>query len=315
MRKLLIAAAALLLPVLPATSSEVVEIGPFQIHDSFWMSLHQTLIADAGGFADLDRSVLSQQESGVWDDAVRSYRDAAPGRSMYFERPMMITSDLLTQVADDASILGVDPPMAEVLLTAAPIYRKHWWASHTKANAFFIARVSGMLDESAEELIAAHEAVYGESWPDRIRVYVTPYGGSLGAYSMGGKEGGWIVTVSSLDRGHYGLGALEVIFHEASHSIVHPRHGTVAAALKMAAGEGREPPRDLWHAILFATTSELVRRYLEERGIEYTPFAEDLLTRAWPQYRVPIETHWYPYLDGQGTLESAIANVVGAIEK
>jgi hypothetical protein len=42
--------------------------------------------------------------------------------------------------------------------------------------------------------------------------------------------------------------------------------------------------------------------------------ADDLLTRAWPQHREPIETFWYPYLDGNGTLENAVANVVRAIE-
>lgn len=305
--------AAALCLALPATSSETIEIGPFEIHNSFWVSLHQTLLAEAGGYDDLDLSVLSQPEADAWNAAVEAYRDAVDRGSPHWAPPMIATSDALTQVADDASILGVDPPMADALESVADIYRKHWWNAHSKANSFFISLVSGMLEESAAELIGAHESVYGETWPGRIRVYVAPYGGALGAYTMEGDLGGWIATVSSLDSGHHGLEALEIIFHESSHSIVHPRSGTVSEALRMAAGEGNEPPRDLWHAILFATTSELVRRYLEERGIEYTPFAEDLLTRAWPQYREPIETHWYPYLDGEGTLEAAIANVVAAV--
>jgi hypothetical protein len=40
-----------------------------------------------------------------------------------------------------------------------------------------------------------------------------------------------------------------------------------------------------------------------------------LLTRAWPKYRAPIEQHWIPYLNGQGTLEAAIDGVVGAIPR
>ena len=111
------------------------------------------------------------------------------------------------------------------------------------------------------------------------------------------------------------MSALEIALHESSHSIVSPWEGRVSRALRNASAKfSIEPPRDLWHAILFATTSELTERALADRGVtKYTPLAEDLLTRVWPKYREPVERHWYPYLNGTGTLEEAVEKIVAAV--
>ncbi|HUP60437.1 MAG TPA: hypothetical protein VNA69_08480 [Thermoanaerobaculia bacterium] len=75
-------------------------------------------------------------------------------------------------------------------------------------------------------------------------------------------------------------------------------------------------PVDLWHAILFATSSELTRRALAERGTtEYVPYANGMFRDVWPRYREPIEKHWIPYLSGNGTLEEAVERVVAAIPR
>jgi len=106
-----------------------------------------------------------------------------------------------------------------------------------------------------------------------------------------------------------------MVLHESSHSVVTPRYGSVARAIAAASAKaGREVPPDLWHAILFATSSELTRRAYVKLGVPaFKPSSYDLLTRVWPQYRQPIETHWYPYLSGTGTLVDAIEKVVTAL--
>ncbi len=92
--------------------------------------------------------------------------------------------------------------------------------------------------------------------------------------------------------------------------------GTVAEAISAAAKRrGIDAPHDLWHAILFATSSELTRRLLANRGVaQFVPSSEDLFTRVWPKYRGPIETYWFAYLRGHGTLEEAIDKVVREIK-
>lgn len=295
-------------------ASEVVRASRWELRNSFWMSLHQTMMDDANRRAPRDLGALSVEEQAVWNEAVAAYRTAGTD---IFGRPMSLTTDGLTQVTDDATEPIIDAPMAATLLKAAPVYRKHWWAADEKANRFFIAYAAAMLREAGDELVRAHSEVYRTPWPELIRVYITPYGGRFGAYTMYRRAGGHITTMSSRDPGYQGLRALEMLLHEGSHEIVDPNRGTVAAAIAAAAKkQGIDPPPDLWHAILFATSSELTKRYLAEHGTpDFVPSSVDLFTRVWPKYREPIEKHWHPYLSGKGTLEEAIEKVVAAIPR
>ena len=302
---------------LPANAAEVVRVPPWELHSSFWMSLHQTLIADASGFAPRDLTALSPEDQKGWNEAVAAYRAAAGHGDTTFAKPVAITNDAISQVADDAVEPLIDAPLAEALKRSAPIYRAHWWTADDKANRFFIGYAAAMLREAGEDLILAHQTVYRAEWPRRILVYVAPYGGPFGAYTMTGRAGGVITTMSSRDAKYQGLRALEMLLHESSHAVVGPTTGTVADAIATAAKRrGVEAPRDLWHAILFATSSELTRRFLAERGAPaYQPSSEELFTRVWPHYREAIEKHWIPYVDGQGKLEDAIDEVIGAIPR
>ncbi|HKB81377.1 MAG TPA: hypothetical protein VKH35_16835 [Thermoanaerobaculia bacterium] len=85
--------------------------------------------------------------------------------------------------------------------------------------------------------------------------------------------------MSRRDAGYQAFRALEMMLHESSHTVVDPNYGTVAAAIAAAAKTLDIPiPRNLWHAILFETSSELTRRALAEdlrgtphhRGTEIT---------------------------------------------
>lgn len=308
MLSLLVAAA------LSAGAVEVVSVPPWEFHNSFWMSLHQTLIADAMKLAPRDLSLLEATESETWLAAVAAYRAAGEG-DLIFARNVLITTDAITQVADDARTPEIDGPLGATLRAAAPVYRKHWWPGDEVANRFHIGYAAAMLRDAGAELVKQHETVYGAAWPARIRTFITPFAGSYGAYTMEGRSGGVITSMSSRDPGYRGLNALEMLLHESSHAIVHPVNGPVARAIASAAEKrGIEAPRDLWHAILFATSSELTRRLLITRGVpDFVPSSEDLLTRAWPQYRQAIELHWNPYLAGEGTLAEAIDRVVEAI--
>ena len=68
--------------------------------------------------------------------------------------------------------------------------------------------------------------------------------------------------------------------------------------------------------MLFATSGELTRRLLVESGVANDiPYLDGLFTRAWPTFREPIGKHWFAYLNGQGTLEEAIDQVVRAVPR
>ena len=297
-----------------AGAAEVTRAGRWELHSSFWMNLHQTLMHDASSRQARDFSALSQGERTAWDGAVAVYREAAGRGSITFAQPMRELQNALTHVADDAAKITISGPLADALRRAAPVYRAHWWIADDMANRFHLGYAASMLRDAGEEIARAHETVYGEKFPQSIRVDAAPYAGQFGAYSHP-LDDGFVVTFASRDAGNHGLAALELLLHESSHSVASPREGRLADAIASASKKhGIEPPRDLWHAVLFATTSELTRRALAARGSnEYAGFDHDLLTRAWPKYREPIEQFWRPYLSGRGTLEEAIEKIVAAV--
>ncbi|MCI0617400.1 hypothetical protein L0244_30880 [bacterium] len=305
----------LLIVVFSVEATEVIRVPPWELHSSFWMCLHQTLMTDAMSSSARDLKALSAEEQATWNDAVMSYRNAGGTGDITFSKPMIITNDAISQIADDATEPNIDAPLAETLNRAAPIYRKHWWTQDDEANRFFVGYDAAMIRDAGQELIKEHERVYRTSWPERIRVYITPSAGPFGAYTMTGRAGGVITTMSSRDSGYQGLRALEMLLHESSHAIVNPVKGMVADSISAAAKKRDiDPPHNLWHAILFATSGELTRRYLLQRGVTtFVPSSDDLFTRAWPKYREPIEKYWFAYLSGEGTLEEAIDKIVDAI--
>ena len=287
-------------------------------HNSFWMSLHQTLIDDATRSTPRDLSSSTPEwtpeERTAWDEAVAEYRTAGGKGDITFSKPMTATTEAIASVADDAREAPAAAPVAHALARAAAAYRAHGWASDEKANRFFIAYAAALVREEGEELVRRHEAVYHATWPKRIVVYVTPSAGPFGAYTFSGGLG-TITTMASREEGYQGFRALEMLLHESSHAIVYPNRGPVADAIDRAAkAHGVTPPRNLWHAILFATSGELTRQLLNDRGVmNFVPSSTEMFARVWPNFRDPIAKFWVPYLNGEGTLDQAVDKIVVAM--
>jgi hypothetical protein len=119
-------------------------------------------------------------------------------------------------------------------------------------------------------------------------------------------------VISSTDPGYQGFGALEALLHEPSHAIVAPDSGAIGADLARASTElGLKPRWNLWHAILFYTSSELTRRSLASRGVSgYQPFILGMWERGYAGFRQALETHWQAYLDGKVSREAAVRQIL-----
>jgi hypothetical protein len=65
---------------------------------------------------------------------------------------------------------------------------------------------------------------------------------------------------------------------------------------------------DLWHAVIFYTTGELVRRQLAT----LVPYAIQygMWESAWPGSLAVMEKDWKPFLDGHGRFRDAIERIV-----
>ena len=75
-----------------ANAAEVVQVRPWELHSSFWVSLHQTLIADAMRATPRALPMLSPEDLAAWNEAVGAYRTAGGRGDMTFARPMAARS-------------------------------------------------------------------------------------------------------------------------------------------------------------------------------------------------------------------------------
>ena len=182
-------------------------------------------------------------------------------------------------------------------------------------------RVAPLVREQGVGLSERLADIYQTRWPrEKIRVDLTGYANWTGAYTTADPLR---VTISSLDSRNQGAEALEVLFHEGSHGIAEP---VQAAIIRECRQRDKAIPRDLWHALVFYTTGEVIRPVLGSSGATagdqdgtvpggYTPYAvrEGLYQRGWNDYFKLLQKFWQPYLDGSASFDDAIARMVSSL--
>lgn len=325
----------------------------FEFHSGFWMNLHHFLYhearariaAKATAEAPLksDGPVLKQPgaaataltpaEQKIWDDAIGYYIANYAGKDLLVNIDLILLKNQLGDFEDCLELTGKKKPRCDaglpgkigpLLESVAPIYRTHWWADQDRANRRWVARVSPLIREQGVGLSERLADIYQTRWPkERIRVDVCAYANTAGAYTT---LDPLRVTIASSDPRNQGTEAFEVLFHEASHSIALP----VEAAISRECKQRDKPiPRNLWHALIFYTTGEVLRPIMKAPSIEkgggdappppsvrpnLVPYElRDILTqRGWDEYHLLLLLYWQPYLDGKVNFEDAIAHLISA---
>ncbi|MBA0088252.1 MAG: hypothetical protein HRJ53_24980, partial [Acidobacteria bacterium Pan2503] len=217
---------------------------------------------------------------------------------------------------------GLPPNLTQVLEAAAPVYRAHLWPEHDQANRRWILQVAPLVREQGVGLSERLADIYQTRWPHgKIRVDAVAYANSVGAYTT---VDPLRVTISSLDPRNQGPQALEVLFHEGSHGIAE----TVETAIIRECRQRDKPiPRDLWHALVFYTTGEVIgtvltsssasrgdkRKGAQGNGYDTYAFREGLYQRGWKNYLELLQRFWQPYLDGKASFDDAIARMVSSL--
>ena len=270
------------------------------------------------------------EEIKSWRAAVAFYAKDLARRDLLLNGDMETINNRLSEMEACADLLGkTSPPcksglqtdLVEALDRAAPVYRAHWWAEQDRANREWIARVALMVQQMGVELSAQLADVYQRPWPTgRLRVDVVWYGGPYGAYTSLGPTH---VTLSSHDLRNEGIYGFEVLFHEGSHALAGAVNEAIAREFR---ARDKPIPRDLWHALLFYTTGELVRRDLAYgtmtlatlQGTDpsnYQPYAArfGLYSGSWDRFRGMLDLYWRPYLDGRVSFDTAVARLAAAL--
>ncbi len=305
----------------------------FDFYSRFWINLHHALYAQArrqtarpttrskpqqGASAEKNLSLekLSEAESRAWSFAVAAYAKRWANRDLLFDTEMVRIKDRLEEIGDAESLQtsGLTPDLVDALERAAPVYRAHWWMEDDRANREWIADVAPLVERLGAQLARELARVYRVAWPaGNIRVDVCAYAGLFGGYTT---LDPLRVTVSSGDPRNQSEAALEVLFHESSHALAEPVRDAIARDCR---ARNKPIPRDLWHALLFYTTGEIVRRSLtgspDGAPAVYQPYAyrQGLYVRDWQSYERALEQFWRPYLEGRDDFDDAVARLVNQL--
>jgi hypothetical protein len=320
----------------------------FELHSGFWVNLHHFLYLQARllkgnssppetarGAAQPDELPASltdfpATDIRAWQDAIAFYSKDLAGRDLLLNGDMEIINNQLSIMEACPDLEGKTTPLCKsglrqdlvaALERAAPVYRAHWWALQDRANREWIAQVAPMIQKMGVELSGQLADVYQRPWPSqRLRVDVVWYGGPFGAYTSLDPVH---LTISSHDPRNRNVYGFEVLFHEASHAVA----GAVTSAIAREFRERDKPiPRDFWHALLFYTTGEIVRRDVEYGTMKFTDEKSDppsaylpyaarfgLYSGSWEHFRGLLDLYWLPYLDGKVSFDTAIARLAAAM--
>lgn len=315
----------------------------FEFHSGFWLNLHHFLYEQArldeemqtsrgaGAAGKLSSSAASArtESSLAWQAAVNYYRKNMAHRDLLFDQGMVLIKNRLAELETcpdlsgrtmSSCTSGLQANLIAALEGAAPTYRTRWWSEHDRKNRDWIDGDAPLIRNIGLPLAQELSGVYEKSWQrEPIRVDVVIYAGQFGAYTTLDPTH---ITVGSSDPRNEGLAGFEILFHEASHALALPVQDAIAEACRQ---RDIPIPRDLWHALLFYTTGEMIRRAAAEgklqlpgagtKAASYTPYAyrNNLYSRGWQDYLRVLEAYWQPYLDGKMDFEHAIRAVVGGL--
>lgn len=326
----------------------------FELHSGFWINLHHTLYYEARqrktflsrdanttkSAAPAAKSVMAEKgltdaEQRVWDDAVAYYMLNYADKDLLFTTELIQLKDQLGDFEDCDELsgrkrkfcdAGLPANLTQVLEAAAPVYRAHLWPEHDQANRRWILQVAPLVRAQGVGLSERLADIYQTRWPHgKIRVDVAAYANWAGAYTT---VDPLRVTISGLDSRNQGPQALEVLFHEGSHGIAEP---VQRAIIRECRQRDKPIPRDLWHALVFYTTGEVIRTVLTSSsasssasrgdkrnggpatGYSAYAFREGLYQRGWKNYLELLQRFWQPYLDGKASFDDAIARMVSSL--
>jgi hypothetical protein len=294
----------------------------FRFQDNFWVNLHHFLRAEARRKARMNMNsaapvmpvaALPEEQRKTWNAALDSYADLAKLSLIFDERLIRINSALA--VVGDVERLSpgtVEPEVVATLNAAAPIYRAQLWDQHWRANEEWIAKFAPLVHKHAASTTKALAAAYQVPWPvEPILVDLSCEAGPNLAYTTDGPHGtaghSVIAPLGASDVDD----AFETVFHEASHTVDDK-------IMQMIDAEGARqhvnPPKELWHVMIFYTTGEIIKRELGKQGDPtYKPYAYRVNlygAAGWDKMRVALERDWQPYLDGKVEMSKALHDLV-----
>ena len=307
----------------PTERTAVLDAGTFRIFNDFNTNLHDFLYWHGQRFPPADTTNACLQDAGATDRA--AWESAVDWYVNHISHRHHRTDPVIRTIRYRNAEFDVKPPPADadtlartldVLKAVAPVYSECWWDEHRARNQAWIDDLDALLAVYGDSLERRITESLGLPFSGVVPVDIVGYASWSGANTIADPDH---ILMSSVNEGYRGYHALEMIFHEVSHTLIGSDFGPVVEALKNAARErtGRDVaiPRSLWHPILFYTAGYHTADLLAADGIDdfemYMMEGRGVYGEAHPYL---IGT-WRPYLEGHVDLETAAANLMAALDE
>lgn len=249
----------------------------------------------------------------AWNLAVDYYAEIISPATFGKRQQYLIRVDLAgveeLQAPKDLRFIGI---ARSFIGAATAAYKACRWATQDTENRRWIQKLQALLQvhEKAVSLKLAHyykkpfaglpirvDVVETVSWSGANTIILDPDGGHI-----------------LISKEEPGPASLELVFHEASHTLMGRKHPVQLALAQAAKQLDKTLPRDLWHAVLFYTTGDTLRRVLAEAGEPpYTPMMH--AGNIFGRFHKPLELAWPAYLDGKRTLSEAALDLILALDE
>ncbi len=274
-------------------------MAPFDYVSDLGLNLHHVLYAaafasrgEAAGRAQAQRlpAELTLRDRPEFGHAVEYYQQRFQGRDLLRAPELRELKSFLVTGC------GAAPPgWQEVFEPVRPRYADTDWPDHDEINRAWSAQVTQRLELLLPDVLDELQRLFRDRLPDNgpLRVDTVWVGHWTPAYTTLGPTH---LTCSTTQRESQDWAAVEVVLHEACHSLATPLRRAIRDRVDTSSGR----LGDLWHVVLFHQTGETVRRALAGIGVDYRPYldATGLFDRAWPHWRQPVTDAWAGYLDG-----------------
>lgn len=292
----------------------------FEFYSNLWINQHHFLYANADsaeggnwddGFNEGELEGLSSDEKDILKEGITFYRDSVISYNLLFNRGLFNLKRKLIDFGqnDDFAIENFSDDLVLHLNRVKPVYEKYFWEKHDLSNREIVTRNLEFINRYENQIFDRIATLAQQSWKDeKVRVDVSYYANWAGAYTSTQPE--THVVITSQGRGIEG-DWLELLFHEPSHSIISGSEYKVAEAISEAA-ENLElnPPRNLWHSLLFYFSGIAVQEALEDEEIEYELYM--IRNDVFGNHHEVIFEHMPGYVNGETTLEEALKKLITA---
>lgn len=297
----------------------------FHFRNGFWINLHHYLYAQALTTSDSANGrlrtsaedairnapckVIPEAQRAAWQKAIDYYRTNYTGKDWLFDDDMRRLNDTMGDATgSDDPPAGLPYELRQIVRPAAAVYRAACWTEHRRANKAWIAALQKQLKQHGSALAERLTAVYEAKWPD-IVVDAVMYANWAGAYTYDQH-----ITASSVNKDYQQGSALEMIFHESSHTLDTKLFDELQTEFE---AKHAKMPRDLFHVVIFFTAGILTQQELRKADPDYVPYAErtGMYKRIpeWANDEAILERTWQPYLEGKKARKGAIAELAEGV--